>query len=133
MWKDATGLGGASMIKSPSKPKKKKSKILVVDDHPIIRRGLVDLINKEEDLVVCGDAPDAYTALKSVADLKPDIVIVDISLKDSNGLELIKSIKARFPKLPTLVLSMHDESLYAERALRAGAKGNLMKQEAPEK
>lgn len=120
------------MIKSQAKPRKLKSRVLVVDDHPIVRRGLSDLINKEDDLSVCGDAADVHSALKSVALLKPDVAVVDISLQDSNGLELVKTLKTRFPKLPTLVLSMHDESLYAERALRAGAKGYLMKQEAPE-
>ena len=120
------------MTKLPSKLRKPKSRVLVVDDHPIIRRGLADLINHEEDLDVCGEATDAHEALDMVATLKPDIALVDISLKELNGIELIKHLKARNSKLPMLVLSMHDETLYAERALRAGARGYVMKQEPPE-
>jgi len=110
----------------------KQKKVFVVDDHPIVRRGLVELISQEEDLVVCGQAEDAHQAMKGIKTLKPDIVIVDISLKDRSGIELIKDIKAQHAGLPVLTLSMHDESLYAERALRAGAKGYIMKQEATE-
>ena len=111
----------------------KKSTILIVDDHPLLRRGISHLINAEPDLRVCGEAEDAHQGLEAIASLKPDLAIVDISLKDTNGLELIKNIKIRYPKLPILVLSMFDESLYAERVLRAGAKGYMMKQEASEK
>jgi len=107
---------------------------LVVDDHPIVREGIAKLVNQETDLTICGEAEDAPQALKALAELKPDIAIVDITLKEGlGGIGLIKDIKARHPKLPVLVLSMHDESLYAERTLRAGAKGYIMKQEAPEK
>lgn len=120
------------MTKSISKARKQKHRIVVVDDHPIIRRGLADLINQEEDLEVCGEAMDAHQALEMIASQKPDIAVVDISLKEINGIELIKHIKTRNPKLPMLVLSMHDETLYAERALRAGARGYVMKQEPPE-
>ena len=120
------------MTKSPSKPRKQKARVLVVDDHPIIRRGLADLINQEEDLDVCGEATDAHEAIEMVGSLKPDIALVDISLKEINGIELIKHLKGRNAKLPMLVLSMHDETLYAERALRAGARGYVMKQEPPE-
>jgi DNA-binding NarL/FixJ family response regulator len=110
-----------------------KTRIIIVDDHPIVREGLAGLINKEEDLVVCGQAEDADQAMGVVKTLKPDMVIVDISLKDRSGTELIKDINVQYPSLPVLVLSMHDESLYAERALRAGAKGYIMKYEATKK
>ena len=111
---------------------KKKARVLVVDDHPIVRQGLVQLINQEEDLVVCGDAENAHQAIEAIKLLKPDVAVIDISLKSINGLEFIKNIKVDNAKLPILVLSMHDEGLYAERALRAGAKGYIMKQEATE-
>lgn len=110
-----------------------KTRILLVDDHPIVRRGIAQLIEQESDLVVCGEAEDAPEALKAIATLKPNFVIVDITLKDSNGIDLIKSIKALYDNLPTLVVSMHDETLYADRAVRAGARGYVMKQEAAEK
>ncbi len=106
-----------------------KAKIIIVDDHPIVRQGLADLINQEKDLAVCGQAEDAAGALKAIRELGPDVVIVDITLADSSGIELIKDIKVQYPDLPILTLSMHDESLYAERALRAGAKGYIMKGE----
>jgi DNA-binding NarL/FixJ family response regulator len=109
-----------------------RAKILVVDDHPIVRKGLENLINYEKDLMVCQQVEDAHEAMKAIDRLKPDIVIVDISLKGKNGLELIKNIKIQHPDLPILALSMHDESLYAERAIRAGAKGYIMKQQATE-
>ncbi len=114
-------------------PDDKKIRILLVDDHPIVRRGIAQLIEQEIDLVVCGEAEDAPEALKAISTLKPDLVIVDITLKDSNGIDLIKSIKALYETLPALVVSMHDETLYAERAIRAGARGYVMKQEAAEK
>ena len=110
-----------------------KKKVLVVDDHPIVREGLADLINKEKDIVVCGWAEDIPQTLKSIEELKPDIVTVDISLENVSGLELIKYIKAQFPGLPILALSMHQESYYAERAIRAGAKGYITKQDATKK
>jgi DNA-binding NarL/FixJ family response regulator len=110
-----------------------KKKVLVIDDHPIVRERLAELINQESDLVVCGEAEDSHQARKAVADLQPDIAIVDITLKDTYGIELIKEFKDRYPKLPMLVLSMHDEALYGERALRAGARGYLTKQEATKK
>jgi len=125
------------VAKRESEPKKKRNKVLIVDDHPIVRHGIAELLNHEADLTVCGEAEDAHQALEAIAEiaiLKPDIAIVDITLKEGlGGIELIKDIKARYPKLPVLVLSMHDESLYAERCLRAGAKGYIMKQEATEK
>jgi DNA-binding NarL/FixJ family response regulator len=107
-----------------------KRKILIVDDHPILRKGLSMLINQEPDLVVNGEAEDARKALEAIEAIRPDMVIVDISLPGIDGVELLKSIKLRHSDLPTLVVSMHDESLFAERALRAGARGYVMKQEA---
>jgi DNA-binding NarL/FixJ family response regulator len=111
----------------------RKHRILVVDDHPIVRQGLTLLINRENDLMVCGEAEDAKTAMQSIASAKPDILVVDISLNGPDGLDLLKDIRTRYPELPVLILSMHDESIYAERALRAGAQGYIMKQEASEK
>ena len=110
-----------------------KAKVLVVDDHPIVRQGLSQLINQQDDLAVCGEAEDIHQALEAIATAKPDIAIVDITLKNVDGIELIKNIRMRYGKLPVLVLSMHNESFYAERILRAGAKGYIMKQEATEK
>jgi len=109
-----------------------KSKVFVVDDHPIVRQGLALLINQQPDLVVCGEAEEAHGALQGISRSKPDILIVDISLNGPDGLELLKSVRARNLQLPVLMLSMHDESIYAERALRAGANGYIMKQEATE-
>jgi DNA-binding NarL/FixJ family response regulator len=106
-----------------------KRKVFLVDDHPLVREWLTNLINQQSDLMVCGEAETAPRALDSVAKTKPDVAIIDISLKDSSGLELIKSLKELHPEIVTLVFSMHDESLYAERALRAGAKGYIMKRE----
>jgi DNA-binding NarL/FixJ family response regulator len=111
----------------------KKSRVFVVDDHPIVRRGLALLINREPDLAVCGEAEDAQAAMQSVTALRPDIMVVDISLNGPDGLDLLKDVRMRHPGLPVLILSMHDESIYAERALRAGAQGYIMKQEATEK
>jgi DNA-binding NarL/FixJ family response regulator len=111
----------------------KKATIIIVDDHPIVRQGLADLINQEPDLAVVGQAEDAPEAMQTIRKIKPDIVIIDVSLKETSGIELIKDVKALDPNIPVLILSMHDESLYAERALRAGAKGYIMKQEATEK
>lgn len=111
----------------------KKSKVFVVDDHPIVRQGLALLINRESDLTVSGEAEDAQTAMQAVIAARPDILVVDISLNGPDGLDLLKEIRMRYPDLPVLILSMHDESIYAERALRAGAQGYIMKQEATEK
>jgi DNA-binding NarL/FixJ family response regulator len=108
------------------------SRVLIVDDHPIVRSGLGQLVQQEADLQVCGEASDASEALDEIERKKPDLVLVDISLGGSSGIELTKTIRERYERLPVLVLSMHDESLYAERALRAGAKGYVMKQEAAE-
>jgi len=108
----------------------RKAKILLVDDHPIVRQGLKELIEQEADLFVCGEAQSGSEALQAIAAAKPDLAMVDISLQGTNGLELIKQIKAGHSDVPVLVLSMHDETLYAERALRAGARGYVMKEEA---
>jgi DNA-binding NarL/FixJ family response regulator len=108
-------------------------RVLIVDDHPLFRHGIADLINAEADLKTCGEADSAPHALEAIRKLRPDLVIVDISLKGTNGIELVKSIRTEHPKLPVLMLSMHDESLYALRALRAGARGYVMKQEALER
>src|SRR5215216_5760539 len=105
----------------------RKRTILIVDDHPVLRHGISQLINNERDLVVCGEAESAPTALEAMRRLKPDLALIDISLQGTNGIELIKLMRAEQPKLPILMLSMHDESLYALRALRAGARGYVMK------
>ena len=110
-----------------------KIKILLVDDHPLVREWLTNLINEEPDFEVCGKASDTREALGLVGTLQPRIVIVDISLDGSSGLELIKDVKAVHPKVDMIVLSMHDDMLYAERAMRAGAAGYIMKREATEK
>jgi DNA-binding NarL/FixJ family response regulator len=108
----------------------RKAAVLIVDDHPIMRSGLAQLIAQEDDLELCGEAEDVHGALKAIEELEPDLAIVDIALKEGSGIELIKDIKVRWPKLPVLVLSMHDESFYAERVLRAGARGYVTKAEA---
>jgi DNA-binding NarL/FixJ family response regulator len=110
--------------------KNEQKSILLVDDHPITRQGVAALINQTEHLKVCGEADSAVQAMELIPVLKPDLVILDISLKTMNGIELMKNIKVQFPKLPVLMMSMHDESLYAQRSLRAGALGYIMKQEA---
>ncbi len=107
-----------------------KTKIFIIDDHPIVREGLARLINQEEDLVVAGEAAEATEALQGIAKIKPDLAIVDISLPGTGGIELTKNILAKHPKISVLIISMYDESLHLERALRAGAKGYLTKQEA---
>ena len=130
-------LNGLSSAKRPEAAaptaRKGKYRVLLIDDHPILRKGLAELINQEPDMSVCGEAEEAPQAFEAVGVLNPDVAVVDISLKGGNGLELIKNIKARWPDLPLLVLSMHDETLYAERALRAGSLGYIMKEEALEK
>jgi DNA-binding NarL/FixJ family response regulator len=106
-----------------------KKQILIVDDHPMMRQGLAQLVNHEPDLAVACEADNAAQALNSVVERHPDLVLLDISLPDRSGLELIKDIQAINPQLPVLAVSMHDEALYAERVLRAGARGYIMKQE----
>jgi DNA-binding NarL/FixJ family response regulator len=110
-----------------------KIKVLLVDDHPLVREGLANLISQQADLQVCGEADNEPQALELIRTVQPHVAIVDISLESGSGIELIKSIKAMFPAVTVLVLSMHDESLYAERALRAGARGYVMKREAAKK
>jgi DNA-binding NarL/FixJ family response regulator len=109
-----------------------KRRILLVDDHPIVRQGLTQLINQEVDLTVCGEAEDASSALDAIAVSRPDLLIVDISLQGPDGLDLLKTLRLQYAAIPVLILSMHDEFLYAERALRAGASGYIMKQAATE-
>jgi len=112
---------------------RKGARVLVVDDHPVVRRGLAQLINDETDLEVCAEADSLQGALERVSATQPDVAVIDLSLGDDSGLELIKDIRVRHPKLPILVLSMHDETLYADRVIRAGAMGYIMKDEASEK
>lgn len=107
--------------------------VFLVDEHPIVLQGLAELIKQECDLVICGQAEDSSRALQAIVELKPDVVIAEISLKGSDGIELIRNVKAHCPSTHVLVLSIHDESLYAERALLAGAEGYVMKQEIPQK
>jgi DNA-binding NarL/FixJ family response regulator len=116
----------------PAAAPDEKIRILLVDDHPIVRQGLTHMIDDEPDLTVCGEAEDAAEGLALAERLRPDLAIIDISLGGADGLELLKEIRNRLPALTTLVLSMHDESLYAERALRAGAKGYVSKHDAPQ-
>jgi DNA-binding NarL/FixJ family response regulator len=110
-------------------PKTRKKRILIIDDHPMMRDGLRQLMANEADLEICGEADDVSAALAQAENLKPDLAIVDITLRSGNGLELIKDLQIRSPQTAVLVLSMHDESLYAERVLRAGGRGYIMKQE----
>jgi len=110
-----------------------KHKIFLVDDHPLVREWLTNLLQQQADLIICGEADDAAAALTAISTAGPDLAIVDISLKHSSGLELIKNLKVQCPALPVLVLSMHDESLYAERVLRAGAHGYINKSESAQK
>jgi DNA-binding NarL/FixJ family response regulator len=106
-----------------------KRRVFLVDDHPITRQGLAALINSEHNLVVCGEADSAPSAIEQIQKLAPDIALVDVTLKTTSGIELMKHLKALRPEMPVLMMSMHDESLFAERALRAGAKGYIMKLE----
>jgi DNA-binding NarL/FixJ family response regulator len=115
--------------KKASSPAPAKKRILIVDDHPMMRDGLRQLISQTTDLEVAGEADDAPAALTQAEKLKPDVAVVDITLRSTNGLELIKDLQIRAPQTAVLVLSMHDESLYAERVLRAGGRGYIMKQE----
>jgi len=105
-------------------------RVLLVDDHPLVRERLAELIGREPDLIVCGEAEDRHNALEAVKTVRPDLMIVDLTLKNSDGLDLIKDVHSCWPGLRMLVVSMHDETLYAERVLRAGARGYITKQEA---
>jgi DNA-binding NarL/FixJ family response regulator len=123
------------MSRKPHHPRtaQKRARLLLVDDHPMVRERLAEVINREPDLTVSGEAEDRHEALEEIRAHPPDLAIVDLKLKSSDGLELIKDIRNRWPKLPMLVVSMHDESLYAERVIRAGAQGYITKQEATRK
>jgi DNA-binding NarL/FixJ family response regulator len=123
----------AETTKSQGITRPKKKTVFIVDDHPLLRQGLALLINRERDLAVCGEAEEAQTAISEITAKKPDILIADISLNGPDGLDLLKNLRTLYPSLPVLILSMHDESIYAERALRARANGYIMKQEATEK
>jgi DNA-binding NarL/FixJ family response regulator len=124
-------LCAALRMKSADLPDKKR--VFLVDDHPLVREWLANLINQEEDLVVCGTAPNAPEALEAIHGMAPDAAVIDITLERGSGLELIKNVKACCPRVTMLVLSMHEESAYAERALRAGARGYLTKRETTQK
>ena len=106
-----------------------KHRIFIIDDHPLVREGLTNLINRQDDLMVCGEAGDSAEAIAGIEKTRPDVTLIDISLKNESGLELIKNLESQTPSVSLIVLSMHDESLYAERALRAGARGYVMKRE----
>ena len=123
-------MSAACKSQSPASAKKR---IMVVDDHPIVRQGLALLINREPDMVVCGEAEEAMGAMHVLSSARPDVLILDISLNETDGIDLLKMLRTTHPTLPVLILSMHDELIYAERALRAGANGYIMKQEATEK
>jgi DNA-binding NarL/FixJ family response regulator len=117
------------MNSNPSTAAARKHRIFLVDDHPLVREGLTNLINGQNDLIVCGEAEDSAGAITGIAKTRPDVALVDISLKNESGLELVKNLESQFPLVALIVLSMHDEALYAERALRAGARGYVMKRE----
>ncbi len=117
------------MNSSPSETVARKHCVFIVDDHPLVREGLTNLINRQSDLIVCGEAKDSAGAIDGIAKERPDVAIIDISLTNESGLELIKDLVKQFPQVALIVLSMHDEALYAERALRAGARGYVMKHE----
>lgn len=110
-----------------------KKRILVVDDHPVVRRGLMEVLDQDSELAVCGEADDSIGTLRQIEQQRPDAVLVDLTLKDCSGIELTKMIKSQYPSLPVLVLSFHTEGIYVERALRAGAKAYVTKDEPPDK
>jgi DNA-binding NarL/FixJ family response regulator len=113
----------------PSATVAPKSRVFIVDDHPLVREGLANLINGQDDLIVCGEAEDSAQAIPRIAEERPDVALIDISLKNESGLELVKDLGKQFPFVGLIVLSMHDEALYAERAIRGGARGYVMKRE----
>jgi DNA-binding NarL/FixJ family response regulator len=117
------------MNHSPSKTVARKSRVFIVDDHPLVREGLTNLINGQDDLIVCGEAKDSAQAINGIGKARPNVALIDISLENESGLELVKQLKTQFPQVALIILSMHDEALYAERALRAGAQGYVMKHE----
>lgn len=111
---------------------KKKSRILIVDDHPIFRQGIGQLIDGQDDMLCCGEAEDLKSTLKSIPEANPDLILVDMRLANEDGLDLIKAVKSEYPDMPMLAISQFDETVYAERVLRAGGSGYLMKEEAAE-
>lgn len=119
-------------VENMSQRRRGRFRVLLVDDHPLVRRGIADVIAREDDLEVCGEAADVTEALSAVERTAPDLVLVDLTLKSGHGIELIEKIKAQDARIKTLVSSMHDETLFAERVLQAGAMGYLTKQESPE-
>lgn len=131
--KPASPSNAPATAPGPNSSEPVRHRIFLVDDHPVTREGVRVLIDQEPDLVVCGQADSAPAALQLIQRLKPDLAVVDITLKTTSGIELMKNVKALLPDLPVLIMSMHDESLYAERALRAGAKGYVMKHEASDR
>jgi DNA-binding NarL/FixJ family response regulator len=118
------------MNPAPSASVARKTRVFIVDDHPLVREGLATLINRQDDLIVCGEAEDSAQAIAGMVKAHPDVAFIDISLKNESGLELLKHLANQFPQVALIVLSMHDEALYAQRALCAGARGYVMKREA---
>jgi DNA-binding NarL/FixJ family response regulator len=117
----------------PAGTSTQRGRVFLVDDHPLVREWLVNLINQQADLTVCGEAEDAPRALAAILELRPQVVIIDLTLSSGSGLELLKDLRVHSPDTAAIVLSMHDESLYGERALRAGARGYVMKRETTKK
>jgi DNA-binding NarL/FixJ family response regulator len=117
------------MNPSTSETSARKNRVFIVDDHPLVREGLTNLINGQDDLFVCGEAKDSAQAVNGIAKARADVALIDISLTNESGLELVKQLTRQFPRVALIILSMHDETLYAERALRAGARGYVMKHE----
>lgn len=123
----------SNQINAPGKPIPRKIRVFIVDDHPMLREGLKAVINQQPDMVACGEAATSAEALSRIDRCQPGILLVDLSLKDSNGLDLLKDLQIRWPNTPALVLSMHDEMFYAERALHAGARGFVAKEQGTER
>ncbi|MDB6134819.1 MAG: two component transcriptional regulator, LuxR family [Verrucomicrobiales bacterium] len=119
-------------VSSGSSTQSPPKKVFIIDDHPVFRGGLVRIVSQIPDLVVCGEAENATQAFEGLCRLNPDLVLMDISMPGKSGFELMQDVHAMKPELPVLIISMHDELLYAERALRAGARGYIMKQESPD-
>ena len=117
------------MNNSSSKTIARKKRVFIVDDHPLVREGLTNLINGQDDLIICGEAKNSAQALDGIMQADPDVALIDISLENESGLELVKQLGSQFPQVALIVLSMHDETLFAERVLRAGARGYVMKHE----
>jgi DNA-binding NarL/FixJ family response regulator len=117
------------MNSSPSGTVPRKSRVFIVDDHPLVREGLTNLVNGQDDLIVCGEAKDSPQAINGIVKARPDVALIDISLENESGFELVKQLRSQCPQVALIILSMHDETLYAERALRAGARGYVMKHE----